>query len=111
MPVTLPTKYKLTKGTTFSEDNGVVVDRTDDGATASRDLYPRSYFEINVEFLPLAVVEHAGLMSFLRANKTEEFDLTIDLETYRCRLTKAPSVKFLGGQFRQASCTFRGYAL
>ena len=111
MAVTLPTQYRLTSSTAYTEDTGVAVDMTDDGASAARDLYANSYFNIDAEFGPLTGADHAGLMGFLRYNRMEEIDVKLDGSTFRCRIVRAPAVKFFGGFYRQVTAGLRGYAL
>lgn len=111
MAAILLPQYRFTVTSSMSEDTGVVVDKTDDGANASRDLYARSYFDFQIEFAMQPVSGHATLMAFLRSNRAEEIDLTLDGVVYRCRITRAPSVKFTGNVYRQVSCSMRGYAL
>lgn len=107
MAVTLPPQYRFTTSSTLSEDTGVAVDKTDDGATALRGLYPYSYFDIDVDFAALPIAEHLLLMAFLRTNKLAEIAFSIDGEAYLCRIVKPPAVKFVS-IYRQVSVQFRG---
>ena len=111
MAATLPGIYRLTNDSALSEETGVAVDMTDDGASAVRDLYPRSYYAVQAVFAPLLAAEHAGLLAFLRGNRLQEIDVPLDGVVYRCRAVGAPAVKFVGGLWRQVSLQLRGYAL
>ena len=111
MAVTLPTEYRLLQSSTLQEDTGVAVDKTDDGANASRDLYPQSYYEIRAQFGPQPTGQQNDLMAFLRANRFAEIDITLRGSVYRCRVVQAPTVGFLGGLRGQVSVLLRGYSV
>lgn len=111
MAATLPGIYRLTTDSSLTEETGVAVDTTDDGASALRDLYPQSYYQIDAVFPLLSPTDNAALLAFLRSNRLQEIDVPIDGVVYRCRIVRAPSVKFVGGLWRQVSLQLRGYAL
>lgn len=111
MAVTLPAEYRLLQSSSLQEDTGVAVDKTDDGANASRDLYPQSYYDIKAEFGPQPQTQQDALMAFLRANRLGEIDITLRGTVYRCRVLQPPSVLFIGGNQSQVTASFRGYAV
>ena len=111
MAVTLPVQYRITTSSSITEETGVAVDMTDDGASASRDLYPRSYYEIQAEFGAMLPAENNAILAFLRTHRANEIDVSVDGIAYRCRIIRPASTKFLGGFLRQVTATFRGYAL
>lgn len=111
MAVTLPAQFTLTPSSTVTEETGVAVDKTDDGANALRDLYPKSYFDLQAEFTEMHMDNYPALLTFLRTNRLFEIDILLDGITYRMTITKPPVTKFVGGLYRQASASFRGYIL
>ena len=111
MAVPLPSPYRLTTDSSLTEETGVAVDMTDDGASAVRDLYAKSQFQIDAVFAPMWAADNAALLAFLRSNRLQEIDVALDGVVYRCRIVRPLSVKFVGGLYRQASVQLRGYAL
>ncbi|MDP3228403.1 MAG: hypothetical protein Q8N13_10565 [Acidovorax sp.] len=111
MATPLPAEYRLLQSSTLQEETGVAVDKTDDGANVSRDLYPRSYYDIKAQFGPQRTAQREALMAFLRANRSAEIDITLRGSVYRCRVVQAPSIAYQGGRQEQVSVGLRGYAV
>lgn len=109
MAVAFPSGLNLCTGTILEEEDGVVIDRTDDGAMAVRQLYPQSYYVIDATWSALTREKHDTLRSFLSSNRVNELTLTLDDGTYDVRQISPLKASYqYGNGMVSASCRFRG---
>lgn len=109
MAVAFPTGLNLCTGTVLEEDDGVVIDKTDDGAMAVRQLYSTTYYMIDAVWNALPRDKHNTLRSFLSSNRTSELTLTVDDATYTVRQIAPLKTPYQHGNgMVTASCRFRG---
>jgi len=84
--VSLPAGLYAFVGTTMSQELGTVVDRTDDGAPALRDLYAQPWYNIAAKFTILTRAQQDTLRAFLWNNRAAEILISINGTTYACYL-------------------------
>lgn len=109
MAVAFPTGLNLCVGTVLEEEDGVVIDRTDDGDMAVRQLFPVSYYVIDATWAALTREKHDTLRSFLSSNRASELTLTLDDGTYDVRQISPLKASYqYGNGMINASCRFRG---
>lgn len=82
--VNLPAGLYVTVGTSMEQDTGTVVDRTDDGAPALRDLYAQPWYNIAAKFAVVTKVQQDTLRAFLWNNRAAELLIDLNGTTYAC---------------------------
>lgn len=92
--VPLPTDLYISVGTSMEQDTGTVIDRTDDGASAARDLYAACYYNLNARFKVASAEQQATLRAFFWNNRTAEILITINRVVYACYLTGPARTSF-----------------
>lgn len=95
--VALPVKFQFAVGTTMDMDTGVVIDQTDDGQSAARDLYDTVYYDINARWPAMTREDWAEFRAFLIENRNVELSVTIDGEPHTVRVVGSPRISYAHG--------------
>lgn len=82
--VSLPEWMYFTLETSMGQDLGTVVDRTDDGAPALRDLYSQTRFNIDAKFSVVTREQLQLLRAFFWNNRAAEILVNLNGAVYAC---------------------------
>lgn len=93
MAVPIPDGFEPTTGTVLDRDDGVIADRTDDGAIALRQLYPAAYYDISLQWRALTTEKLSQIEGFFADNRMGEIEIELDDSAYH--------VKQIGGLRRR----------
>lgn len=75
--------YPFEDRTSFEDDNNVEFTKMSDGTLRSRTLSDNQYRTFTVCFAPLEGSDAESLSDYLRSNRTTEFDIDYQGNTYR----------------------------
>lgn len=100
--VNLPEGLYASVGTSMAQDLGTVVDRTDDGAPAVRDLYSQARYNIAAKFAIVSRTQQDTLRAFFWNNRAAEILMTLNGTVYACYVVGEIRTSFNMGSGRGA---------
>jgi hypothetical protein len=107
--VNLPADLYLTVGANIEQDTGTVLDRTDDGAPALRDLYAQPWYNIAAKFSLVSRAQQDTLRAFFWNNRTAELLIDLNGTTYACYVAGTIRTSFSqGGGYGSLDVQLRG---
>lgn len=102
------TTYPLSDNTNFMDDHTVARDLLDDGEMRIRQIGTDTFELLRLVFAPLDAATTAVFQTYLRTNKTTEFEITYQSVTYTGYLWSEVRVRPLDAILTTVSVAFRG---
>lgn len=103
-----PSLY-FSAGTTVEMDDGTVVDQTDDGQLAKRDLFAGPVFDIGARFTFVDETQQSALQDFFWDNRSADILLTLNGIQYLCKVMGRVRLSFPnGGTLGLLEVSFKG---
>lgn len=82
MAVALPSDYLFAIGSSYSQDDGIIRDLTDDGEMNLRDMYSVPRYNMSLKFTVLTSARRDALISFFNNYRMSEITFTLDGVNY-----------------------------
>lgn len=108
MAIALPSDYLFAVGSSFSQDDGIIRDMTDDGELNVRDMYSVPRYEMSLKFTVLTTDRKNTLISFFNNNRLSDITFTLDGVNYIGKRTSGVKVSLpYGAGYSDVEVTMR----